>query len=214
MKIKRFLVVSISAIALIIVLSVIYSEQIFANNSIHSDDHHTDYQNNFLLTKNREELVVCVESFQKGQVSDQTLLNKTEKLIEKNVKKHEEWGQNGLDQFSLKLKVGCSFDPILLQDGKNHVFYKHDKESARITEKPSEERLGIFVVDEKTMREQFDNKPTTWAPEEFACEAKDCFEVTTGIYVSVSQFNSGRFLEELKHGFGIDFPIPGVEEID
>jgi hypothetical protein len=205
----------ISSMAIVIVLTSIY----FANYSkaefdklekehFHDSNIDSRFKNDFLLVNNRKNnLIICVENYVKEDqsINNEIIRNNVANLIEKDLKnKHHRWEKQGLDKFNISVIQGCSFDPLLLQSDKKHVFFAGDLNSMRVVDNASEERFGLFIVSEEVVNKHFSGTESRLAPEQFVCENGECLEVTSGIYLSKAELNTKEFIQQLKYVLGLD----------
>lgn len=204
--------ITVGTLTLSLVLGGLYLSKVEATNYLtpHSHDAHNHSHaesklvNNYLQAKNRDKLTVCVESFT-SEVKAEDISKKTLHEIEKSLKQHPRWNVQGLDKFDIEVKAGCSFDPILLEPGKKHVFYSGDLDSVRRVENASPERVGIFIVNDDVINKHFEGAPARMAPEEFLYEEGEGYlEVTTGVYLTPEDLSSDKFSKELKFVLGLD----------
>lgn len=167
----------------------------------------TKEKNNFVANTDRTTAKVCIESFVDG-VNASDVSKKVINQVEKTLKKHNNWQYTEIDKYKFEVVTDCSFSPLLLEEDKKHVFYASDLDSMRVVDTVSPERLGIFIVDQAVVDKHFKGLPTRWNPEEFYCEEGSCGEATTGIYLTQADIESPKFVQELKHGFGLELSTP------
>ena len=162
---------------------------------------------NYLLTKNRgDKLNICIQDYTGKQDVDSIKTTITS-MIDVDFKVHKRWIKQGLDNFMIDVSSACSFEPILLQEGKNHVFFSGDLSSIRVVKEASPERIGIFIVDRSIIDKHFDGVNSRLTPEEFIIDdvQNEALEVTTSIYFSVDELKNPEFIQQqLKYVLGLD----------
>ncbi|NBI28890.1 hypothetical protein [Chengkuizengella marina] len=191
-------------LALVFVTFSVYGKQDNYKESYNSEKN--KFAQNYLLTKNRKDtLNICVESYS-SLVNTESIKNKVVNSIEKDLRKHVRWNIQGLDKFKIDVSQKYSFDPILLQPNKNHVFFSGDLDSIRIVEEESNERVGIFIVDHSVINKHFNDTVSRLTPEEFLIDkiTNEALEVTTGIYVTSEEFETQEFIDQFKYVLGLD----------
>lgn len=201
---------TVGTLTLSLALGGLYLSKVEATNYFTPDNeqNHSHAESkladNYLQAKNRDKLTVCVESFT-PEVKAEDISKKTLDEIEKTLKKHPRWNIQGLDKLAIEVRADCSFDPLLLQPGKKHVFYSGDLDSIRRVENASSERVGVFIVNQDVINKHFDGTLARMAPEEFLYEEGEGYlEVTTGVYLTPEDLNSEKFSKELKYVLGLD----------
>lgn len=211
-KINTF-IISFFFVSIVIVsltIGVFKSNEAKAHEEHHND---TKFADSYLLTKNRDSLTICIENYSEQfpgeELSGGQLTNNALFEVENSLSKHARWEAQGLDKVDINFVSGCSFKPLLLEPGKNHVFFSGDIDSIRTVENASKERLGIFIVDNDVINKHFNDAPLRMAPEEFICEKNECNEVTTGVYLTADEYQNIRLTQELSYALGLDVFIPG-----
>jgi hypothetical protein len=208
LKRKNKLIIIATLCFISIVSGIIFSKltqpkEAFATSEVIANDH--ELSGNALYAKNRNELVVCIENYSSDKtISDDTLNQELTNQI-KILKKEPEWKE--FSGFNVKLTVGCSFKPYLLQAGATHPIYsgKMDSLPPKV-DVPSIELTAVFVVDQSVIDTQFKDAPTRWSPEQYLCNGGACDEITKGIYITPDELNGKgtiNFASELKYGVGL-----------
>ncbi|MGG1664276.1 hypothetical protein [Brevibacillus sp. NRS-1366] len=167
-----------------------------------------------LLTKNRSKMIVCVDNVStiRGKdVSNDKIVKRIEKQIEKLSKGHKRYKEVNYHLVDVEVTAGCSFTPFLNDPNNSHPLYGGGG-GDRVVDQPSEESLGIFIVDQEIIDKNFKKATNRWSPEELICEGHECFEVTKGIYFTPDEIKDvtkeSALYQELVYGFGLESMIP------
>lgn len=171
------------------------------NSSIHPRDAVDQSQN----------YIVCVDNVSSSDSSDmksEALVKQVQTSIEKiSMEKKSAWKSKGFDKKQVEVKKGCSFSPSLLEEGAAHPIYTGFA-PIRIVDKPSPERLGIFIVDEHVIQKHFEGDLPRFSPEEKICVSHECEGVTRGIYLSakeITNVNLENFnQQQIMYGLGLE----------
>ncbi|EST53875.1 hypothetical protein T458_19735 [Brevibacillus panacihumi W25] len=170
------------------------------NSSIHPRDAVDQSQN----------YIVCVDNVSSSDSSDmksEALVKQVQTSIEKiSLEKQTAWKSKGLDNRQVEVKKGCSFSPSLLEEGAAHPIYTGFA-PIRIVDKPSPERLGIFIVDESVIQKHFEGDLPRFSPEEMICISHECEGVTRGIYLSAKEITNVNledfYQQQIMYGLGL-----------
>jgi hypothetical protein len=198
---KKFLTLTILCI---LVIAVTVASTAFAHSSPESNSekdhsHINDqmssrmFSDDYLIVKNRKNILeICIDNSTQS-VSDLDIKSKVENTIDKELRKHERWGKQGLDKYKIEIVTGCDFEPILLHENSNHVFFSGNMDSLRL-------------VDEEVIKKHFNGTESRLSPEEFMVDQQlnEIVEVTSGIYVTDEEFRNQEFIKQLRYVLGLD----------
>ncbi|MDH4615594.1 hypothetical protein [Brevibacillus sp. AY1] len=223
MKSKKYYFFTIFALITTVLIGGSYFSQVEAHSNT-SKEHSNKFEENDLfiggplVTKNRSKKIICIEDVsttQSKNASSDKIVNKVEAQIEKLSKNNKRYREVNYHSVEVEVIEGCSFTPFLNDLNNSHPVYGGASED-RVVDLPSEESLGIFIVDQEIIDKQFKNAPNRWSPEEMLCEGLECFEVTKGIYFTSDEINDSKMepilYQELIYGFGLETMISIDEE--
>lgn len=148
-----------------------------------------------LLTNDRDNLEICVES-KVPSVATQKAERIIDKLVKEKVTEHKKWNKL-YGSYDFEVTSNCEIEPYLLQKGAEHPILSGNNNPGRIVEKANPARVTVHIVPEKEKNSHFGDSKLLTAPEEIICEKNQCFEVTTGVYLSpnelanISKVNKG-----------------------
>ncbi|MBO8165356.1 MAG: hypothetical protein H0Z34_16855 [Brevibacillus sp.] len=165
------------------------------------DDHHTST----LLAENRDGIEVCVQSFVPDELNIKAK-EKVESLIKDDLMTNNKWNKLFHD-LDITVKTGCEVQPYLMEEGTSHPVLSGTPDSGRIVSQASSSMLTVFVVPNKTIEKHFKSSTSRISPEEILCQEDVCREVTTGVYLSLTEFKNKNILEQaLSEALGLDGP--------
>lgn len=215
MKRKKLWLFTVIALFTSVMIGGNYFTPVEAHSKQNHADEHGDnmFIGGTLLTKNRSKMTVCVEnvsSIRSKDVSDEKIVAKIEKQIEKLSKENKRYKEVNYDSVDVEVTEGCSFTPFLNDPSNSHPLYGGGS-GDRVVDQPSKESLGIFIVDQEVIDRNFEKAPNRWSPEELICEGHECFEVTKGIYFTPDEITDIKkdktLYQELVYGFGLESMI-------
>lgn len=162
---------------------------------------HTESQvtlsGNALLASNRSELAFCIDKADLEQdISLERLADNLQIALAK-VKDAPRWREIGYDQFSMKVDVGCPRKPYLLQPGATHPLLSGEAPTVQIpmTDKPSPYRVHVYIVPQTEIQDSFGLADMRSSAEEMLCTGNVCYEVTSGIYLTLQDATNLQILQ-------------------
>lgn len=143
---------------------------------------------NMLLASNRSDLALCTDVVigTAGDIPPQQVAEQVEGVLMNQVRHHPRWHMLGYDQFPIRVEVDCPSEAYLLQPGAQHPIVSGDLPETRvpITDEPSPFRVHLYVVSQEQIQRIFFGTNHRVAPQEMLCEERECFEVTSALYLS------------------------------
>lgn len=154
---------------------------------------------NSLLTTNRQQLALCVEltDFEDTAFSED-LTDRVRRVLNDRIQDHPRWKELGYNNYELRVEIDCPGEPYLLMPGATHPLLQGEAEGSPVpsVEIPSPFRIHVYIVNEETIQTAFVGTDLRSAPQEMLCEANQCFEVTTGLYLSAREAMNLRSLRD------------------
>lgn len=167
-----------------------------------------------LLAASRDRLSVCVEPVAGAQSTVDESRSAVETALIR-ASQRPEWATSGLDMTTALVQPGCPQEPYLLLPGASYAGKPVGDPSIQEVIQASEHRLFVFVLPDAEIQRIFGpGESVRLEPQEFLCQDHTCSEVTTGLYVAVSELRDPEFLEEwLARALGLAPPEDNVPEV-
>lgn len=148
---------------------------------------------NVLLTKNRSTVEICIDSFV-PDVANEKGKKLVEQVMTNTVTKNPKWNAD-YRQYDFVVKSTCNVTPYLLKKGTFHPVLSGEPDPGRVVKTASTSRVTIFIVPQQIKEKHFKNSKILTSPEEMLCEEDNCYEVTSGVYLSPQEFYTPGTLE-------------------
>jgi hypothetical protein len=161
------------------------------------------------LAPNRERLAICVDGVGDAAAAISEGREQVESALAV-VASHPLFERAGLGAAQPVVDEGCPHDPYLLEPG---VYWEDGIPIAgagRVVPEVSIYRLFVFLVTPADLARAIDGtRPVRSAAEEMLCAGHQCWEVTTGIYLTPDEAADEAFLVEwLLRGLGLELIRP------
>ncbi len=181
----------ISVFALALAAAVVLTVLVVRSQGASSQ--HAVRTNNMLLSGNRDRLRICIQapSMAPGDISSAVVeVNAALRLLTS----HPNWKPAGLAVAPPAVEGDFRAKPYALQPGVTIIGGKTDyTNAARVTE-PSPYRVMVFVLPDDLLASKFPGSAKRTVAQELSCQEGVCSEVTTGLYLGMSELVSAEFL--------------------
>lgn len=153
-----------------------------------------------------EGLAMCVQGVGvEAAMETPTKANIDSAMVE--VAKHPTWPETGLDKLPPPVvDTGCSVDPGIYRKSYGEFPTSFYDIIGRRVDTPSQYKILVFVLpDSEIARLSGGSSNIRTSIEEFQCHLDDCAEVTTGLYLGLSEVTDVGFLtDQLEYAIGLN----------
>jgi hypothetical protein len=152
-------------------------------------------------------LAICVQEV--GVESSVQSIAKTNiDLAMVQVAKHPKWSEAGLDKApSPVVETGCEAEPQIYHKSYGELPKSFFDVIGRRVDTPSQHGIFVFVLPDEEITRLSGGLSIRTSAEEVQCFGDACGEVTTGLYIGVSELTDSAFLaEQLEYAIGLDPP--------
>ena len=162
-----------------------------------------------LLAPNRETLAICVDGVDEASAAVPGARARVEQALAL-IAQHPHFVQAGLAAVPPVVDDGCPLGPYLLEPNVSWENGAPIRGAGRRVEEAGIYRLFVFLLPPqelaRVIRGDLDNRRTA---EEMLCAGHQCWEVTTGLYLTPEEATDGPFLAtRLTKGLGLEPTLP------
>lgn len=190
---SRIWIAALIVIALSVWTNVAYGRLALGHGAVHPVD-------SMLLTDNREELRICVESLVASESTPMAREFVSEVLP--TVRAHRHFEPAGYAVGTPVVEIGCPGSPNL-----DSPHWNSKLGAPTIVSVPSTYRLFVYVMNPQELAALFKTQGPRTTAQEIVCEGDECAQVTTAVFVTPEELRDMKTLvTSLNHGLGLEWP--------
>lgn len=163
-----------------------------------------------LLVTSRPGLEICVESLPNSGITTADATSLVRGSVA-TLSAHPRYASSGYADVPAQVVSHCPSAPALFASGERHEINGGPAQVFSVT-RPSSFRTFVYVAPEADITRVFGNAPYPMSAQESMCRDRDCFEVTTAIYISAAAVKDSSVLRDrLAKGVGLESAAPRVD---